>query len=706
MKHTLLRLGWITWLGLFLACGAFGQISGSITSNQCVSVDVSQTGSTVGIQVTGTWSGTLQPQITIQGQSPVNTVVTPVGSTTTQSTITANGGFTAAVAGASTFQVCGNTVSSGTAAVFLNRSQASVKGSGGGTFVGAKGKPYIDGIDYGVVGEGHFAFLFTGTSGTSVINCPACNFNTNATVGQIVYASNLTALGFSTSTVIKLPQGTISQINSNTQITVSTTFADTTCQVSGNCFLVWGTDETTQLQNAWTAVLNSCSTLNLTGVNPEGTGPGVILVTSGPVWANPSALCQGTGGVRSGVGIQGQGFDSTYIMPTPSFASTGCTAGASGNACFAITTDGGHIRQFTIHGGGNSQPGAGFTTKIGLEIDSLNNAYANDIQLLFWGGNSSLSLGTGLELRGGEIITYNVGEDGFGGVGRRYVSNGNLGPTTEVEPGSYDNGFANFYDNNSANPVFTIGGNYGAGGNTFACINNSAIWHSTGDTFGLATGQGTAISGNGIQLGSCLDYSGTVTGAGTMYMSQDLLYATPSAGHGVLYTQASNITLQASQSQFVNLGASATSDVFFNNGNIFDNGGNTFTKGSGRFLDTSSTGTSFGTNSITGTTITAGAAVLSAGWGTTAAWSALAGNNSFNGTITASGTGQLANPTITYTFPVAYVYAPPTCIAFQVGGTQAQGTFATSSLTTTGVVFTYSGTPGAANTVFVQVECR
>lgn len=109
------------------------QKSGTITSSQCVSIDVSVS-STVGIQVTGTWSGTLQPELSIQGQTPQNTQVTPSTSTTAQSTITANGLYRTSVAGGSTFLLCGNTVASGTANVYLNSTTASAGNgfSGGG----------------------------------------------------------------------------------------------------------------------------------------------------------------------------------------------------------------------------------------------------------------------------------------------------------------------------------------------------------------------------------------------------------------------------------------------------------------------------------------------------------------------------------------------------------------------------------------------
>jgi hypothetical protein len=104
-----------------------------ITSTQTASISVGAA-STVGIQVTGTWTGTLQPQVAIAGQAGVNTAVYPTGSTTSQTTITANGFYTMPAAGATTFLLVGNTVSSGTAVIYLSQSTGTARGpaSGGG----------------------------------------------------------------------------------------------------------------------------------------------------------------------------------------------------------------------------------------------------------------------------------------------------------------------------------------------------------------------------------------------------------------------------------------------------------------------------------------------------------------------------------------------------------------------------------------------
>lgn len=100
---------------------SFGPIS--ITGSGCASFPVEQQ-ATVGFQVTGTWTGTIQPKAAVQGQAAFNVTVTPSTSSTPQSTVTGNGAFTSSVAGYNLFQVCGNTVT-GTAKIRLNVSKAS-----------------------------------------------------------------------------------------------------------------------------------------------------------------------------------------------------------------------------------------------------------------------------------------------------------------------------------------------------------------------------------------------------------------------------------------------------------------------------------------------------------------------------------------------------------------------------------------------------
>ena len=101
-------------------------------ANQCAVIGVTDL-PTVGITVTGTFSATLQPEVSIAGQTPGNTQVTPTTSNTAQATITTTGTYGASVAGMDQFLLCVSSYASGTANVYLNASaavSASLIGSG------------------------------------------------------------------------------------------------------------------------------------------------------------------------------------------------------------------------------------------------------------------------------------------------------------------------------------------------------------------------------------------------------------------------------------------------------------------------------------------------------------------------------------------------------------------------------------------------
>lgn len=112
----------------------------SLTGTGCVQVSVDAQAQ-VAMNISGSWSGTIQPEAAIAGQSAANVQVTPSTSSTAASTITASGLYTATVAGYQTFLLCGNTVT-GTATVYFSTTQRSASGrSGGGGGGGAPSGP-------------------------------------------------------------------------------------------------------------------------------------------------------------------------------------------------------------------------------------------------------------------------------------------------------------------------------------------------------------------------------------------------------------------------------------------------------------------------------------------------------------------------------------------------------------------------------------
>jgi hypothetical protein len=197
----------------------FAQNSGNITSNQSVCIGVSAEHSTVAVQVTGTWTGTLQPQVAVQGQAATNSQVVPSTSTTPAATITANGVYYANVGGLSQFCILGNTVASGTAVIYLNVSKgvnASTLGGGGagsGTVTNTGGNLTLNSVvlgagtvdtkvstgittngaselDLGVAGTNGVLGLKGSTSGTSTLTAPAtAGTSTNPVVATNVWSS-------------------------------------------------------------------------------------------------------------------------------------------------------------------------------------------------------------------------------------------------------------------------------------------------------------------------------------------------------------------------------------------------------------------------------------------------------------------------------------------------------------------------------------
>lgn len=98
------------------------------------------------------------------------------------------------------------------------------------------------------------------------------------------------------------------------------------------------------------------------------------------------------------------------------------------------------------------------------------------------------------------------------------------------------------------------------------------------------------------------------------------------------------------------------------------------------------------------TDLVAGDFALSAGWGTTASISAVAGTDQAGRfTVTSSGTGQAANPTITLTFPDGAMVGPPYGAVARSAGDQLTVPTTWISTTTT-LVITFNGTPVAGQT--------
>lgn len=575
-------------------------------------------------------------------------------------------------------------------------------------------------LAYGAKWDGKMISDGATTSGSPTYTCPNtdCNF-TSADLGKLFKSTIAPASatppcsGASCGTI--LGQGFICVINSASSVNIGSTFpgcaavnASATCATGANqnCNFAWATqDDSTAINNASTAAWNNgnnCLALEL----PSG-----IAFFSNPIFnvtVNQGSPCAGNGHVGNGPGfadfmqtgpvVYGQGDGATFLVAY-NFPMNQCTNGASGVGCIG-TTPSLVMHDFQITGLGES--GNGTTNNVNLVelrgvFSACTSTGAYNMSFNNW---MNASTGTqGFVVNGGCVAlnVSNVVSQSFGNT--NCVFNGQLVNISGVEcfgsGGAGGTAIGTSITATQLNSTSSFFGNMNAAatsGETVALTGSGSIWNSFGDKV-LAPSNGT--NGFGVLLGA---------GTTAIFTGSNLTISN-SSGAGQLFFCSGGSTCNIKAYGTVMQATGANAKLFNNAGtmNYFDSCGNTTASGAA-----SSTINIFGSCSITGTAITAAKLVLSAGWGTTAAWSALSGTTQqVFGTITASGTGQAANPTITYTFPTPFIQTPTGCFALQIGGTQTAvaNPFTPSALSATGVTFTYNGTPVAGNTLQVQIQC-
>jgi hypothetical protein len=610
---------------------ASGTIPSTGGGTSCVLIDVTNK-STVGIQVTGTWSGTLQPQISIQGQAPQNIQVTPYSSSTAQSTITANGNFVARVGGGSTLLLCGNTVGSGTANVWLNATQAvSLNGIGSGgaaslaTLLGGSapaGQTYdfnanadvvnvvtqaagdssvkaasdafvssaivnsqqaqvIAAHNYGVKGDGKFRFDVTTTLGSNAISCTAndCNF-TNADDGKICFATNASRFGQNNqnNSIVVLPQGVFTHTGTQAG---TCSGGNATASQAANALFVWGSDDSAALAAAWAAALAACGTLQLPGVTPGTDGPAVMLVQSAQLNQPLSTGCfANTGGSRNGIGVRGVDINSTYIIPTPNFDFTSGPTISGVKSFFLTATDGINISDLTIWGAGISNPAAGQTAASIVTAIPANNAAIHHLTIMGWGSTAGANgIGFGLTFGGNDTHLDDVDVDGAGQTAchARPVSGAAANVMAAYGLECWDTPkellWVDGQSNASVSPFFSIGGDYGGTIGSGSCaigITGGGYFTSIGDAIGFGFSEG-----NGVCAGQA--QGGAQTGAGFANIDGDSIWLVTAAGGSQLVTiNTAGNYMTVQNTRFAGSAARSVITPFTSGTFIRDNGGNTF----------------------------------------------------------------------------------------------------------------------------------
>lgn len=554
---------------------------------------------------------------------------------------------------------------------------------GGGGGLTQYSKNIIDAANapYNVT-PGQTIYDATFVSGQNTISCPNndCNF-TAANNGQICFGTNLTTDTSAITSATILPVGVLTVTGAQT---ATCSGGNATASPVGSGVLVWGPDSTAGTTAAWAATVAVCGTIQL----PSG----LILTTTGQINANNSTKncnIDGTSGYGY-LSAKGAGPSASLFVPTPSFDQTTCTGGNLGTGCFFGAKDL-NLQNVGIWGAGQNP--AGLSGKIAVQLNTSttgNNQYLYSVLLTAWGAGVTGFTGFGNPLNS-DLLLEGVHLDGVGDTGCSLA-----GP--------------------SVGAVFMF--------NVFCAVNKSTGLHITGGTvysFGGVYGFTSSIStpsvivDAGATLWSFGDSMPYTTGSGqtvfsvngTAYLDGSLVSNPATNGFGCAAQASGNGIIHARGSKCIGGGTGSTGLFVGSTGKFFDEGGNTITGVSANY-NIQAGGALIGeANSANQTIVTAAKTVLSAGWGNgPATVTALSGGNApIQFTITNTGAGQGASPTITYTFPTAYPVAPYSCTATQTGGTNATGTFTTSALSATGVTFTFSLTPTAAATEIVQVTC-
>jgi hypothetical protein len=581
-------------------------------------------------------------------------------------------------------------------------------------------------LAYGAKWDARFTYdaVFTITNPTITCAAGDCNF-TAADVGKVVFGwqSGNSANNLLASYVTLLAQTTILTVNSATSITVNAN-ALASCNGGGTlCILAWGTqDDATAINLAATAAWSTpgaCKAVQF----PEGNAfiGGPIMNIGSAALSTPCGgwvVASGNSGIDTtqvGPEVFGQGPGNTVLIPLPSYNYAGCTNGASGQGC-NFTTPNLEAHDFGINGLGQatitgnpamnlvemngSAIGGGCTGSTGFNLSFANWAvkdanavgfdmgrnscgdpvYFNDISELF-GSIPCQATSAGVVMQLAQLACFGGNNASTGNLNAIVLVNVNGQPSIINSNGGY------YGQQLAAGPTITVGGS------------NIGIFNSTGDLLNCAF------------TTACTGLKTICSAACTVNITNDSIGMNSGAAGGAAFwlSTGSGTSVHVRGTAVKAAGAANQFLITVASSQFYDDGGNSFTQGGA--ANSIVAGTYFGSNSVTGTTITAAKLVLSAGWGASAAWTALSGNTRLvQGTITNTGAGQAANPTITYTFPTPFVdVSSVVCKAFQVGGTQtilAATEFLTpSALSTTSVVFTYNGTPTVNLTEVMQIEC-
>jgi len=589
--------------------------------------------------------------------------------------------------------------------------------------------------DYGAKGDTHL-FFDCGMTTNNHLTCGSSHF-TSADVGKWFESCSSNC----NTATINVNQGTITAFNSATDVTVSVTAGTT----YANTRTAYGTDDDAAMQSWATAIIqspvNGVPPLTRGGYLPQG-GYAIKqpIQLKYPGCATQGVCTQGEGGPNSGstatlrpsLWIVGQGTASSFIYVRTAGVFIWPTQSTNVAAFYVKDFDFSSLSNFGIIADLSAHNTA-FISSPGGVAGLMNDNSTHALWTSMWvqGFHNTTNTMCAFMNSGNDFestYTWSAFEasDINGCIGKQ-------GTAAAMEKVAFVN---DFFENPLVGQNIHVGT---ANSNTLSLKQISFInTHSLGGNIAsinfltfATTPLGESVQLYNFRASGVAGSSGLgiVTNA-TAGLSIDchgcyLEDASASAGNVIVDNTSAAATINFYGGQFYGAGLT---NLFNNTGNIFIYGtkiaggpsvsaiqtgsGNTYSYipvagasggWSGRGIVQS---TSFIANQ--GTLPIIANFVLSAGWGTTAAVTGVSGGTQgLRFTVTASGTGQAANPTITWTLPAGAALPSSTvnCHLDQTGGTGAFTMITQTTQSATVPVFTLQGTPTAAATYIYEGGC-
>lgn len=407
--------------------------------------------------------------------------------------------------------------------------------------------------NYGAVADVQVSYAAACSNGANTVTVTDANF-TSADVGKICFATNASpsgAVSFASSVVV-IPQGTITAVLSSTQVTVSQNA--TQALISGSGIFLWGTDDSTALQNAWNATTAICGTLVL----PVGK-----MFIQKAIFINVPANCTVGSGSGKSITIRGAGQVATLLVPTPNFDFTTATGpDGSGTAAFGWGSSsnkaagGMRLHDLGICGFGQSAAGAG-KTLVYLPSDG----FLINCMLRGWGTAASGCIGV--------AATFSFNCNIF------FTELDHFGSTNLSSSAGALVIVACFIGGGTTTSMSVTGGNvqsvncfFGSNSNesSYVVKVSGGLWVSTNDKIGASTTGGIQVTGGTAKLQNCFFYEGNAVGTaalavagGTVTVLNSSISNNGGAGKSVLISSGT----------FVNLGGNTFTGAFSSSGGNF-----------------------------------------------------------------------------------------------------------------------------------------